>query len=328
MRTLITGGAGFLGSHLCDFLLARGDHVVCLDNLSSGRRANIDHLLGSPRFSFVDADVRTKIVLSGEFDSVAHLASPASPLDYLRRPLDTLTTGSQGTLNALSFAEDKQARFVLASTSEVYGDPLVHPQPETYWGNVNPIGPRSVYDESKRFAESTATAYRGSRGLDVGIIRIFNTYGPRMRANDGRAVSTFIVQALQGVPLTVSGDGHHTRSFCYVGDLILGIAAMLDSSEQGPINLGNPEELSIRELARLVIQITGSRSRITSRATPVDDPTRRKPVIERAAQRLGWTPSTPIEFGLKQTIDWFRRHPIDVNGMLTGSMSSSAANAG
>jgi dTDP-glucose 4,6-dehydratase len=319
MRTLVTGGAGFVGSHLCDFLIARGNRVVCLDNLSSGRRSNIAHLVGSPRFAFVEADVRAKIAVDGGFDAVIHLASPASPHDYLTRPLDSLTTGSHGTLNALTFADEKQARVVFASTSEVYGDPLVHPQPETYWGNVNPIGPRSVYDEAKRFAESLTVTYGASHGVDVGIIRIFNTYGPRMRVNDGRAVSTFIVQALGGAPLTVCGD-NHTRSFCYVDDLVCGIAAMIDSSERGPINLGNPEELTVRELAELVIHLTGSTSTITSGPAPEDDPRRRKPVIERAAQRLGWAPLVPIEVGLTKTIDWFREHSAEVDAAHTGPM--------
>jgi dTDP-glucose 4,6-dehydratase len=305
----VTGGAGFLGSHLCDFLVARGDDVVCIDDLSSGRRANIAHLFSSSRFAFVEADTRVEIALSGHFDAVAHLAHPASPRDYLRRPLDTLTTGSQGTLNALTFAEDKRARFVLASTSEVYGDPLVHPQPETYWGNVNPIGPRSVYDEAKRFAEALTAAYGAARGVDVGIVRIFNTYGPRMRADDGRVVSTFIVQALRDAPLSVVDDPQHTRSFCYVDDLIRGIVAMVDSSEPGPVNIGNPQELTIQALASLVIELTGSASTITFYPVPPEEPVRRKPVIERAIQRLGWTPSVPIEIGIKRTIEWFCQHP-------------------
>ncbi len=312
MRILVTGGAGFLGSHLCDALLARGDDVVCLDDLSSGRRSNVSHLLGEPRFTFIEADVRAEIELPTRVDAIAHLASPASPPDYLSRPLDTLTTGSLGTLSALRLAEKNRARFVLASTSEVYGDPLVHPQPETYWGNVNPVGPRSVYDEAKRFAEALTVAYRTARGVDAGIIRIFNTYGPRMRANDGRAVSTFIVQALNGVPLTACGNARQTRSFCFVDDLIRGILVMLDSSEPGPINLGNPDELSVEELAELVVQLTGSTSHITHCPLPVDDPVRRRPVIERAAQRLGWTPSVPIEAGLTRTIEWFRQHPREV----------------
>jgi dTDP-glucose 4,6-dehydratase len=315
VRTLVTGGAGFLGSHLCDFLSARGDDVVCMDDLSSGRLGNIAHLLDSPRFAFVEADVRAEIgemTERGHFDAVAHLAHPASPRDYLRRPLDTMTTGSQGTLNALRFAEHHRARFVLASTSEVYGDPLVHPQPETYWGNVNPVGPRSVYDEAKRFAEALTTAYGSSCGVDVGIVRIFNTYGPRMRADDGRVVSTFIVQALRGEPLTVCDDPQRTRSFCYVDDLIRGMVAMVDSSEPGPLNLGNPHELTIQMLARLVIELTGSASSITLCPAPQEDPMRRKPAIERATDRLGWTPTVAIETGIKRTIEWFSKHPDEV----------------
>ncbi|OYD69869.1 UDP-glucuronic acid decarboxylase family protein [Rhodococcus sp. OK302] len=312
MRILITGGAGFLGSHLSEFLLSRGDEVVCLDNLSSGRRANIEHLLGSDRFRFVEADVRTAIDVDGHFDAVAHLASPASPPDYLRRPLETLTTGSQGTLSALEFALGHQARFVLASTSEVYGDPLVHPQTEDYWGNVNPVGPRSVYDEAKRFAEALATSYGASRGLNVGIMRIFNTFGPRMRADDGRAVSTFIVQALLGEALTVFGDGQQTRSFCYVDDLVRGFVSMIDSSEPGPVNFGNPEELTVLELAELVVKFSGSKSAITRRPLPVDDPTRRRPSIGRAFDRLNWAPAVPVETGIKQTIDWFAQNRSEV----------------
>ncbi|NMM88747.1 hypothetical protein B2J88_40820, partial [Rhodococcus sp. SRB_17] len=304
MRILITGGAGFLGSHLSEFLLARGDEVVCLDNLSSGRRANIEHLLESDRFRFVEADVRTAIDVDGHFDAVAHLASPASPPDYLRRPVDTLTTGSQGTLSALEFALQHKARFVLASTSEVYGDPLVHPQTEDYWGNVNPVGPRSVYDEAKRFAEALATSYGASRGLNVGIMRIFNTFGPRMRADDGRAVSTFIVQALLGEALTVFGDGRQTRSFCYVDDLVRGFVSMIDSSEPGPVNFGNPEELTVLELAELVVKFSGSESAIARRPLPVDDPTRRRPSIERADSRLNWAPQVSVETGIQRTIDW------------------------
>lgn len=321
MRILITGGAGFLGSHLCDALVDRGDEVICLDDLSSGRRANIAHLEASKHFTFIEGDVRREISVEGDLDAVAHLASPASPPGYLRRPVFTLTTGSQGTLNALNIARDKHARFVLASTSEVYGDPLVHPQPETYWGNVNPIGPRSVYDEAKRYAEALTTAYGRSEGVDVGIIRIFNTYGPRMRADDGRAVSTFIVQALRGEPLTVSGRAH-TRSFCYVEDLIRGIVAMLDCSEPGPVNLGNPRELTVEELAKLVIELTGASVGITEYPSPEDDPERRKPIIDRAAQRLSWSPTIPIEVGLMRTIEWFRDHPAEVEAATVGPTSA------
>jgi len=318
MRTLVTGGAGFLGSHLCDALIDRGDHVVCLDDLSSGRVANVSHLLDCERFTFLETDARWEINHDAKFDAVAHLASPASPPDYLERPPESLTAGSHATLSALNFAHANNARFMLASTSEVYGDPLVHPQPETYWGNVNPIGPRSVYDEAKRFAEAMTTSYGAARGVNVGIIRIFNTYGPRMRADDGRVITNFIVQALRGAPLTLYGNGQQTRSFCYVADLIRGIVGMLDCSEPGPINLGNPEELSMKELAELVIHITGSTSEITHCPLPADDPTRRKPVIEQAAQRLGWAPSVPIEIGIKQTIEWFQ-HPAEMNAAPTGN---------
>lgn len=294
---------------------------MCLDDLSSGRRENISHLIDCDRFIFIEADVRDEITYGGPIDTVAHLASPASPPDYLNRPLDSLTTGSQGTLSALRFADSWNARFVLASTSEVYGDPLLHPQPETYWGNVNPVGPRSVYDEAKRYAEALTTAYGASRGVDVGIIRIFNTYGPRMRAGDGRAVTAFIVQALRGAALTVCGSAEQTRSFCYVDDLIRGIVAMLDCAEPGPINLGNPDEISIRDLADHVIRLTGSSSEIAHYPLPVDDPRRRKPVIELAAQCLGWTPVVPLEIGLAQTIEWFRQHRAEVDDASVELMS-------
>lgn len=305
MRILVTGGAGFLGSHLCDLLLGRGDTVVCLDDLSSGRRANVDHLRSSPRFSFVPASVLESIGVSGSFDAVAHLASPASPVAYLARPVFTLRTGSEGTRNALEFALAKSARFVLASTSEAYGDPLIHPQTESYWGNVNPVGPRSVYDEAKRYAEALTTAYRTSRGTDTGILRIFNTYGPRMRPDDGRVVSSFIDQALRCEPLTVFGDGSQTRSLCYVDDLVRGIAAMLDSHEPGPINLGNPTELTVRQIAHLVLELTGSTSPIEVRPLPQDDPTRRQPDITRARELLGWSPRVDVRHGITRTIEWY-----------------------
>jgi dTDP-glucose 4,6-dehydratase len=306
MRVLITGGAGFLGSHLCDALRARGDTVVCVDDLSTGRRANIEHLAGQPEFEFVQADVASGLNVGGPFDAVAHLASPASPPAYLRLPLQTLAVGSSGTENALRLAERENARFVLASTSEVYGDPEVHPQPESYWGNVNPIGPRSVYDEAKRFAEALTSAYRRSRRVNTGIVRIFNTYGPRMSADDGRIVTNFIGQALAGQPLTVYGDGSQTRSFCYVDDLIRGIVAMIDSADPGPINLGNPEEFSVAAFARLVLSITGSTSRIEYRPLPTDDPVRRRPMIDLAATRLGWKPEISVGDGVRKTVEWFR----------------------
>jgi len=304
MRILITGGAGFLGSHLSDLLVGRGDTVVCLDDLSSGCRANLDHLFSSPRFSFIEASVLEPINIVDSFDGVVHLASPASPVAYLRRPIFTLRTGSEGTRNVLEFALTKSARFILASTSEVYGDPLTHPQSEDYWGNVNPAGPRSVYDEAKRYAEALTTAYRTSCGADTGIVRIFNTYGPRMRPDDGRVVSSFIDQALRCAPLTVFGDGSQTRSLCYVDDLVRGITAMLDSREPGPINLGNPVELTIRQIAELVRELVGSPSKIERHPLPQDDPTRRKPDIIKARDRLGWSPRVPVREGVTRTIEW------------------------
>ena len=307
MRILVTGGAGFLGSHLCDLLIARGDTVVSLDDLSTGSRDNIQHLEASPRFSFIEGSVLNPLDIDGDFDGVVHLASPASPPVYLARPIFTLRTGSEGTLNALEFACSKAARFILASTSEVYGDPLVHPQAEDYWGNVNPAGPRSVYDEAKRYAEALTTAYRSSGRADTGIVRIFNTYGPRMRPDDGRVVSSFIDQALRLAPLTVFGDGSQTRSLCYVDDLVRGIAAMLDSSEPGPINLGNPVELSVQEIAELVLELVGSPSEIQLRPLPEDDPTRRRPDITLARDRLGWNPRVPVHEGIARTIEWHAR---------------------
>ncbi|MGY1737104.1 UDP-glucuronic acid decarboxylase family protein [Geodermatophilus sp. SYSU D00684] len=312
MRAIVTGGAGFLGSHLCETLLGRGDSVVCVDNLSTGSVDNINHLIGIPGFHFIEADVSVAMPLCGIVDAVAHLASPASPPDYLRHPLETLAVGSRGTENALTVARTHGARFVLASTSEVYGDPAVHPQSEEYWGNVNPIGPRSVYDESKRYAEALSMAHRREFGANVGIVRIFNTYGPRMRPHDGRVVTNFITQALNGDPLTVYGDGSQTRSLCYVDDLIRGIVAMIDSSEVGPINLGNPVEHSVVDLAALVLRITRSRSPVEYHPLPPDDPTRRRPVIARAADLLGWRPTVPVERGLSATVDWFRSRPVEV----------------
>ncbi|HVB45932.1 MAG TPA: UDP-glucuronic acid decarboxylase family protein [Streptosporangiaceae bacterium] len=306
MRVLVTGGAGFVGSHLCDALIARGDATVCVDNLSTGRVENIEHLLAEPRFEFVDADVTEGLDPPGHFDAVAHLASPASPPQYLRRPLETLAAGSAGTASCLRLAERDKARFVLASTSEVYGDPAVHPQPEEYWGNVNPIGPRSVYDESKRFAEALTVAFGRERGVAAGIVRIFNTYGPRMCADDGRIVTNFINQALTGKPLTVYGDGSQTRSFCYVDDLVRGIVAMLDSAEPGPINLGNPEEFTVAGFAELVLRVTGSQSAVELRPLPTDDPTRRRPAIGKASALLGWKPEVSVEEGVDRTVDWFR----------------------
>ncbi len=313
MRVLVTGGAGFLGSHLCDALAARGDDTVCVDNLSTGRAENVRHLIGGPGFDFVDADVSAGLDLPGPFDAVAHLASPASPPAYLRRPIETLAVGSRGTESGLRLAERDGARFVLASTSEVYGDPEVHPQPEDYWGNVNPIGPRSVYDEAKRFAEALATAYRTARDVNTGIVRIFNTYGPRMSAGDGRIVTNFVTQALTGRPLTVYGDGRQTRSFCYVDDLIRGIVAMIDSADPGPVNLGNPEEFEVGNFAKLVLSITESASPIEYLPLPADDPSRRRPVIERAAERLGWKPEISVEEGVRRMAEWFRSRPDELS---------------
>ena len=331
MRIAVSGGAGFLGSHICEALLERGDEVVCLDDWSTSAEENIAHLLGRKGFSVVEADVAETVPVDGPIDAVAHFASAASPPDYHRRPLETLATGSRGTENLLRLAHRQGARFVLASTSEIYGDPLVHPQSEDYWGNVNPIGPRSVYDEAKRFAEAVTMAYGRTLGVNIGILRIFNTYGPRMRARDGRVVSSFIAQALNGDPLTCYGDGSQTRSFCYVDDLIRGILAMIDSSETGPVNLGNPAEFTIAELAEIVLRITGSRSVVEYHPLPADDPARRKPVITRATESLGWTPVVPLEEGVRRTVAWFtdRRGELEaaaaalVGGQLDGAVISS-----
>jgi dTDP-glucose 4,6-dehydratase len=306
MRIAITGGAGFLGSHLCEALLNRGDSVVCVDNLSTGKLSNVEQFFSNPNFSFISADVTEGLSVTGHIDAVAHLASAASPPDYHRMPLETLAAGSRGTENALNLALNHNARFVLASTSEVYGDPLVHPQREDYFGNVNSIGPRSVYDEAKRFAEAISMAYARTLGVDVGIVRIFNTFGPRMRPGDGRVVTSFIAQALNGQPITIYGDGTQTRSFCYVDDLVRGIVSMIDSTETGPINLGNPVERTVTELATLILEMTGSTSEIEYHPLPVDDPTRRKPDITRAHTRLGWLPAVDTEEGLRRTLLWFR----------------------
>jgi dTDP-glucose 4,6-dehydratase len=306
MHVVVTGGCGFLGSHLCEALLGRGDRVLCVDDYSTGDPQNTAHLSARPGFTLIRADVTAALDIPGPVDAVAHLASPASPPDYHRRPLATLAVGSRGTENALRLAVRHRARFVLASTSEVYGDPLVHPQREDYWGNVNPVGPRSVYDEAKRFAEALSTAYRRSLAANVGILRIFNTYGPRMRPHDGRVVSTFIRQALDGEPLTIYGDGSQTRSFCYVDDLVRGMVAMLDSDLPGPFNLGNPTERTVRQLAELVLEATGSSSGLDFHPLPVDDPARRRPVITRAQHQLGWFPLVTIEEGLRHTVGWFR----------------------
>jgi len=305
-RAVVTGGAGFLGSHLCEQLLRRGTGVVCLDNFLTGTPANVAHLIGEPRFQVIKCDVTNFVHVPGQVDLVLHLASAASPADYLRLPVETLKVGSLGTLHALGLAGEKSARFVLASTSEVYGDPQQHPQRESYWGNVNPVGPRSVYDEAKRYAEALTTAYRMSRGTDTGIVRIFNTYGPRMRADDGRAIPTFIRQALADEPLSVTGDGSQTRSVCYVDDTIRGILALAESDAAGPVNIGAPYELSIAELAETIIALSGSAESIRYVERPVDDPRVRRPDITLAWELLGWQPQVPLAEGLTRTIGWFR----------------------
>lgn len=304
-RAVVTGGAGFLGSWACERLLERGFDVVCVDNFSTGTPANLSHLSDRPALQVVEQDVSAQLSVDGRVDWVLHLASPASPVHYLRMPIETLKVGSLGTMNALELARRNQARFVLASTSEVYGDPLVHPQPEHYWGNVNPIGPRGVYDEAKRFSEALTTAYRATHNLDTGIVRIFNTYGPRMRPDDGRAIPNFMSQALRGEPLTVAGDGSQTRSICYVDDTVEGILAMANSSEAGPINLGNPDEMSMLELAERIRQLTGTSSSVEFVDLPADDPRVRCPDASLARERLGWTPQVSSEEGLKRTLEWF-----------------------
>ncbi len=305
---VVTGGAGFLGSHLCEYLLARGYRVICVDNLETASLANIEHLR-SPEFVFLHQDVTERITVDEPVDVVFHLASPASPIDYLRLPLHTLKVGSYGTHNALGLAKVKRARFLLASTSEVYGDPQVHPQPESYWGNVNPIGPRGVYDEAKRYAEALTMAYHRQQGVDTCIARIFNTYGPRMRPHDGRAIPTFMRQALAGEPLTVFGDGSQTRSFCYVDDMVEGLYLLAESGEHLPVNLGNPSEYSILELAETVLRVTGSASEIVFEALPVDDPQVRQPDITRARQLLGWEPRIGLEEGLRRLLEALRPRP-------------------
>jgi dTDP-glucose 4,6-dehydratase len=306
---VVTGGAGFLGSHLCDYLIGKGFRVICVDNLDTGSLQNVEHLRGDS-FLFINHDLTQHLELDEPVDFVYHLASPASPIDYARLPLQTLKVGSYGTHNALGLAKFRRARFLLASTSEVYGDPQVHPQPETYWGNVNPIGPRGVYDEAKRYAEAMAMAYHRQQGVDTCIARIFNTYGPRMRPNDGRAVPTFVRQALEGKPLTVFGDGTQTRSFCYVDDLIRGLVALAESGEHLPVNIGNPDEFTLNELAESVVRITGSRSDVVHEALPVDDPQVRQPDITRARQLLGWEPEVDLEEGLRRMLPSFGREPI------------------
>ncbi len=306
MRILVTGAAGFLGSHLCDRLLADGHRVIGMDNYITGTPANLAHLLHHPDFQFVCHDVTTFIEVEGPLEAVMHFASPASPVDYLELPIQTLKVGSLGTHKALGLARAKQTKFLLASTSETYGDPLVHPQPETYWGNVNPVGPRGVYDEAKRFAEAMTMAYHRFHGLDTRIVRIFNTFGPRMRPHDGRVVSNFIMQALKGEPLTMYGDGAQTRSFCYVDDLIEGIIRLFERGTPDPTNIGNPVEFTVRQLAERVLALTGSKSAIVLRPLPVDDPRVRQPDITRARALLGWEPAIPLDEGLRRTIEYFR----------------------
>lgn len=305
-RVLITGGAGFLGSHLCELFLVKGYRVICMDNLITGKMANIRHLLKDKNFKFVKHNVSEHISVNGKIDYILHFASPASPIDYLRYPIPTLKVGSLGTHNALGLAKAKRATFLLASTSEVYGDPLINPQPESYWGNVNPVGPRGVYDEAKRFAEAITMAYHRVHKVDTKIVRIFNTYGERMRENDGRAIPNFISQALRNKPITVYGDGSQTRSFCYVSDLVDGIYKLLMSREHDPVNIGNPNEMTLLELARGIIKLTGSRSSIVYEALPIDDPRVRRPNIARAKKILKWWPRTKLRKGLTMTINYFK----------------------
>lgn len=307
VRVVVTGGAGFIGSHLCELLLARGDEVVCVDNFLTSAPGNIAHLVDDPGFRLQERDVTKGLSVRGRVDAVFHLASPASPADYLRLPLETLRAGSDGTWHALGLAAAKDARFLLASTSESYGDPQVHPQPESYWGHVNPVGPRSVYDEAKRFGEALTMAFRRSCGVDAKIVRIFNTFGPRMRPNDGRAIPTFIRQALRGEQITVTGSGTQTRSLCYVEDLVDGLVRLIESSHGGPVNLGNPHEVSMLELARWIADLTGSRAGIALIPRPADDPEKRRPDITVAGELLGWAPKTPVEHGLRETIACLRR---------------------
>ena len=305
-RVLITGGAGFIGSHLCDHFLAKGFDVLCVDNLLTGTTDNIAHIR-NPNFTFIHQDVTNYIYIEGRVDYILHFASPASPRDYLDLPIQTLKVGSLGTHKALGLAKAKESTFLLASTSEVYGDPLVNPQPESYWGNVNPVGPRGVYDEAKRFAEALTVAYRNTHGIQTKIARIFNTYGPRMRLDDGRAIPAFMTQALANRPLTVFGDGSQTRSFCYIDDMVEGLYRLLLSSQAGPVNLGNPNEMILRDLARRIISLTRSRSRLTFRPLPVDDPKVRQPDISLARKVLEWEPQIDLDVGLRSTIRYFRK---------------------
>ncbi|HEY8626912.1 MAG TPA: UDP-glucuronic acid decarboxylase family protein [Gaiellaceae bacterium] len=309
--SVVTGGAGFLGSHLCDHLVEAGERVICVDNLETGSLHNIEHIRDE-RFTFQNHDVTFHLEIDEPVDFVYHLAALASPIDYLRQPLHSLKVGSYGTHNALGLAKFKRARFLLFSTSEVYGDPLVHPQPETYWGNVNPVGPRGVYDEAKRYAEALTMAYHGQQGVDTAIVRIFNTYGPRMRPHDGRAIPNFVRQALEGSPITVYGDGTQTRSFCYVDDMIRGLVSLAHSGEHLPVNIGNPGEFTLLELARKVIEHSGSKSEIVYEALPVDDPQQRRPDITRAQQILGWEPEIDLDEGLRRLLAAAQREQVRV----------------
>jgi dTDP-glucose 4,6-dehydratase len=307
MRIVVTGGAGFIGSHLCEYLISKGHEVTCIDNLLTGDEENIASLEKTPHFTFIRHDVTNFIDVNGTIDYVLHFASPASPLDYLKFPIQTLKVGSLGTHNALGFAKDKKAHFLLASTSEVYGDPEVHPQKEDYWGNVNPVGPRGVYDEAKRFSEAMTMAYHRTHGVDTRIARIFNTYGERMRINDGRALPAFMTQALRGEDVTVFGDGSQTRSFCYISDLVEGIYKLMLSDEHLPVNLGNPDEISILEFAERIIALTGSSSKVVFKHLPADDPKLRRPDLTRAKRILGWLPVVPLDEGLRKTLAYFRQ---------------------
>jgi len=305
-RTLVTGGAGFLGSHICEYLLEKGHEVIAMDNLSTGTVANIEHLQGK-NFKFVKHDVTEYIYIAGGIDYIFHFASPASPKDYLEMPIQTLKVGAMGTHKALGLAKEKNATFLLASTSEVYGDPQVHPQHEEYWGHVNPVGPRGVYDEAKRYAEAITMAYHRFHGVNTKIVRIFNTYGPRMRPKDGRAIPAFVPQALKNQPITIFGDGSQTRSFCFVDDLVEGIYRLLMSDQHNPVNIGNPNEMTVKQLAEEIVRITGSSSEISYKPLPEDDPKIRQPNIEKARTILGWEPRVSLEQGLRTTIDWFKQ---------------------
>ncbi len=305
-RSLVTGGAGFLGSHLCEHLLKLGHQVIAMDNLLTGTISNIEHLQGED-FKFIKHDVTEYIYLAGPVNYVWHFASPASPLDYLQLPIHTLKVGALGTHKALGLAFEKKASFILASTSEVYGDPLIHPQEEEYWGNVNPVGPRGVYDEAKRFGEALTMAYHRYKDMNTKIVRIFNTYGPRMRPNDGRAIPTFVPQALKNEPITIFGDGKQTRSFCYVDDLIEGICRLMFSDYHEPVNIGNPHEMTITEMAQLIIELSGSKSKLINKPLPVDDPKVRQPNISLAKKLLDWGPKVPVKEGIQRTIEWFQK---------------------